>query len=235
MHRYQGLLLSSHLYSQRVSDLIIFPTTRFERLDPDILERAATLYQFGIAEDPQTLAAVFDLRAEIWRREFPYLLGSEQGRHPASDQFDASSHILFASSESGEVVGSCRACPQVDDEWELSASLPESLRLEYDPERCLQLDRVYVRHDCRNVSLHELMFLALSEHVLQHTFSTSYFAICKAELVRLYARLGIRLVSTDGFLLRGRAAHRYFLVEGDIEQCSTKIRSRYLRRGSLMS
>jgi hypothetical protein len=115
----------------------------------------------------------------------------------------------------------------LDDQWEISSSLPLGLRLPFDARTTVQLDRVYVRDGYRNSCLHEFLFFHFSNWMLQHSAYTNYFAVCNAELVRLYHRLGARLAISEGVPLSGRASHKYYVVEGRIAEFNAIIKKRY--------
>lgn len=170
---------------------------------------------YKLAETEAEKARIYDLRESIWRQHFPYLLNGANGGHPAKDAFDDRSWLFYCS-DGAEVVGSCRCSPMLDGQWEISASLPPHIRLDFDPRTTVQVEKVYVHDAYRNSSLHEYLFYHFSAWLLSHTAYTRYFAVCRAELVRLYRRLGAQLVSPEGLLLHGRAAHKYYLIEGGI-------------------
>jgi hypothetical protein len=56
---------------------------------------------------------------------------------------------------------------------------------------------------------------------------TSIFAVCNAGLVRMYQKIGAKLLIQDGFELKGRLPHKYYLVGGNISDFITTIKNNY--------
>ena len=169
---------------------------------------------FKVATHPNEYAKIFKSREIICSIDFPYLLDYSKP-NPAEDQFDNYSFLLYAAL-GDEVIGSCRATPCRNNLWEISGSLPDGLTLPVDTAACLQLNRVYIDKQYRNINLHAVMFYELASWVLQHTNYTEYFATCNAGLVRFYKRIGSELGYPFPFKLSGRGQHNYYLVKGKI-------------------
>jgi hypothetical protein len=180
-------------------------------------------YSYKIAETEDEKSRIYDLRETIWREEFPYLLKRAAAGHPAKDAYDDRSWLYYCRN-ADDIIGSCRGSPMLDGQWEISSSLPPDVRLQYDPQTTVQIEKVYVRAGYRNGCLHEFLFYYFSNWLLEHTAYTNYFAVCNAELVRLYRRLGAKPASRKGLLLTGRASHKYYVVEGEISDVSTIIK-----------
>ena len=178
---------------------------------------------YKIAETEEEKSKIYDLRESIWKEDFPYLLKYASAGHPAKDAFDDRSWLYFCR-EAKDIIGTCRASPMLDGQWEISSSLPHDVRLHYDPQTTLQMERVYIRSGYRNSSLHEFLFYHFSSWMLEHTAYTTYFAVCNAKLVRLYRRLGAKPAWREGLLLTGRAPHKYYVVEGQIADVNVTIK-----------
>lgn len=183
--------------------------------------------RFDIAASDRDKERIYDSRYEIGKDLYPFLFRSNVHGHVARDAFDAHSHLFYAA-EGPTVVASCRAAPCIDGQWEISGSLPDSVALDFDAFRTVQVDRVYVDHKYRMHKLHERLFYEFSNWVLANTGFTHYFAVCNAVLVRLYKSLGADLKIPDGFHLTGRMSHSYFLVHGSIEELNANIGKRPL-------
>ena len=182
-------------------------------------------FTYKLAETEEEKSKIYDLREAIWKKDFPYLLERTAVGHPGKDAYDDCS-LLYYCSNAEYIIGSCRCSSMLDGKWEISSSLPHDVRLQYDPQTTVQLEKVYIRDGYRNTCLHEFLFYYCSNWMLEHTTYTAYFAVCNAELVRFYRKLGAKLVSR-GLLLTGRASHRYYVVEGLITDYNSIIRKIY--------
>lgn len=180
---------------------------------------------FAKAQNEIEYNQIFELRRKIFLKKFPYLLNATFP-HPAQDEFDGISTLFYASAN-GTVVGSCRITPFVNNEWEISRNLPANLLLTYDPKVTIQLNRVYIDDQYVNQNLHAFLFYEFSKWVLEYTSYRRYFATCNAGLVRLYRGLGARLDQGDGFKLKGRGNHDYYLVSGCIEEFKSIIETKF--------
>jgi hypothetical protein len=187
---------------------------------------ANAAFTYKIAETEEEKTQIYDLRETIWREEFPYLLRPAAAGHPAQDAYDDRSW-LYGCWNSEDVIGSCRCSPMLDGQWEISASLPADVVLPFDPQTTIQLEKVYIRDGYRCCCLHEFLFYHFSNWMNAHTAYTNYFAVCNAELVRLYRKLGATLALREGLLLRGRAQHKYYVVEGRIAEFNAIIKKAY--------
>lgn len=183
-------------------------------------------FTYKIAETEEEKSKIYELRESIWKEEFPYLLKPAAAGHPAKDAYDDRSWLYYCSNAE-DIIGSCRCSSMLDGQWEISSSLPPDIRLHYDPQTTVQLEKVYIRAGYRNSCLHEFLFYHFSNWMLEHTACTNYFAVCNAELVRLYRKLGAKPALPDGFLLTGRAQHKYYLVEGQISDFNSIIKKTY--------
>ena len=183
-------------------------------------------FTYRLAETELEKSQIYDLRESIWREDFPYLLRRAGAEHPAKDEFDDHSWLYYCT-RADEIIGSCRCSPMLNGRWEISSSLPGDVRLSFDPLTTVQLEKVYIRAGYRNSCLHEFLFYHFSNWMLGHTAYTKYFAVCNAELVRLYQRLGAKPALRDGLMLSGRASHKYYVVEGQIAEFSDIIKKRY--------
>jgi len=187
-----------------------------------------TTFVFKKAQSPDEYCAIYQSRLDICKNDFPYMLDMDSD-FPAKDRFDDYS-ILFYVTENNNVVASCRITPYKDQEWEISQNLPDHLDLNIETCKAVQLNRVYIDESYRNKNLHAFMFYHFSEWVLMNTLYTTYFAICKLALVRLYKNIGASSVITDGFYLNGRAEHKYYLVAGEIADFNLLIQNKYLKK-----
>ena len=184
---------------------------------------------FKKAETEQEYANIYESREKICREKFPYLL-NYQNKYPAEDNFDQHSVLFYVSNEENNVIGSCRITPYISSEagWEISKNLPKNLHLPFDPQKTVQLNRVYLDNEYRNQNLHVFLFYNFSEWVLKNTIYSDYFATCNLVLVRLYKEIGARLEIPQGFKLIGRGEHDYYLVSGKITQFNSIIKTKFL-------
>lgn len=155
------------------------------------------------------------LVAKFWSEQFrdtaPYL----QGR-PNEHVWMDYSHI-FAGFHEGQVVAACRLSPYHPElGWEASEDLDESHLAAIDRVRCVQLNRVAVRPDARNWHVHEHMFYALSQYMLEYTAFDGFFSLVREPLVRLYRPWAIHSVSQAPIVLPSRGQHKYVIVRGDV-------------------
>jgi hypothetical protein len=183
-------------------------------------------FTYKIAETEEEKSKIYDLRESIWKEKFPYLLKRAAVGHPAKDAFDDRSWLYYCR-DAEDIIGSCRCSPMLDGQWEISSSLPHDVRLQYDPQTTVQMEKVYIRDGYRNKYLHEFLFYYFSNWMLKHTTYTRYFAVCNAELVRLYHRLGAKPAFRRGFLLTGRASHKYYVLDGQISDFNSIIKKTY--------
>jgi hypothetical protein len=183
-------------------------------------------FTYKIAETEEEKSKIYDLRESIWKEELPYLLKRAAVGHPAEDAFDDRSWLYYCR-DGEDTIGSCRCSPMLDGQWEISSSLPHDVRLQFDPQTTVQLERVYIRAGYRNSCLHEFLFYYFSNWMLKHTTYTRYFAVCNAELVRLYRGLGAKLALREGLLLTRRASHKYYVLEGQISDFNILIKNKY--------
>lgn len=181
---------------------------------------------FGIANSEQERIRIFNSRLDLCEAQFPYLLNYENV-YPAMDEFDDCS-ILFYLASGEQVIGSCRVTPFSNNSWEISKHLPDDFYFHFDASRYVQVNRVYVHKDFRNMGLHAFMFYHLSVWVMAHTGFSRFFAICNSRHVKLYCKLGAELVSAQEIYLKHRRIEPYYLIEGDIEKAKLTIENKYL-------
>ena len=99
-------------------------------------------------------------------------------------------------------------------------------------ELLVETSRVVVRRGWRASGLVEAMLLMAGSELLAHTSFRYNFAVCARPLVRLYARLGMKLTSTEELLLRGRPIERrYVVIYGDMRASRPAVSARLAARG----
>jgi len=194
----------------------------------DLRKDVTPSFVFKKAVSDQEYSAIYKSRLEICQVDFPYILDMNS-EYPAKDRFDDYS-TLFYVTENNKVIASCRTTPYRNGGWEISSNLPDDLELTIDTNSALQLNRVYIEEKYRNQNLHAFMFYHFSEWVLKNTRFTTYFAICKIGLVRLYKNIGANLVSDKGFSLKGRGGHQYYIVAGRIDDFNHIIKNKFLQK-----
>jgi hypothetical protein len=176
---------------------------------------------FKLAETEAEKNEIYDSRFEIAKDKFPYLFHTDIYGHIAKDDYDDASLLFYCKEKS--IIGSCRASPVINDKWEFTDALPEDMNFVFDNQHTLQLNRVYINENHRNKELHALLFYNFSLWVIKNTPYTRYFAICNAGLVRMYKKLGAELLLDEGFGLKNRTPHNYYLVGGQIEDIISTI------------
>lgn len=172
-------------------------------------------YCFKLATSEVEKNEIYDSRYRIAKDLFPYLFKESKYGHLAKDDYDDASFLFYCKKES--IIASCRASPLINGAWEVDDSLPEGINLDFDNDRTLQLNRVYIDENYRNENLHAYMFYYFGLWVLNNTQYDRYFAICNAGLVRMYKRIGAEILLKDGFKLKDHLSHNYYLVGGRIE------------------
>ncbi|QPH38263.1 hypothetical protein [Pedobacter endophyticus] len=197
----------------------------------DLKKNETTSFVFKRAQSQSEYLAIYNSRLNICQKDFPYILDLTK-EFPAKDKFDDYS-ILFYVTVDNRVVASCRITPYHDEAWEISSNLPDDINLSLDKDKAVQLNRVYIEDRYRNQNLHAFMFYHFSDWVLQNTPYTVYFAVCKLGLVRLYKNIGASSVIDEGFLLKGRADHKYYLVTGEISSFNKLIKKKVLKTSTL--
>jgi hypothetical protein len=128
---------------------------------------------FKIAESDIEKIAIYDSRVLIAGHLFPFLFKSNQFRHTAKDNFDDNSYLFYCSDSS--VIASCRASPYFNGKWEISDNLPDTVSLNFNIEKTLQLNRVYIDENYRNRAIHEFMFYYFALWVTKSTSFDQYF------------------------------------------------------------
>lgn len=194
----------------------------------DLKEDLSPTFIFKKAVTEEEYSAIYKSRLDICQKDFPYILDFSSD-FPAKDIFDDYS-TLFYVTDNNKVVASCRVTPYKNGEWEISTNLPDHVKLTVNRDEAIQLNRVYIEEKYRNQNLHAFMFYHFSEWVLKNTIFTTYFAICKIGLVRLYKNIGASLLNDEGFSLKGRGGHQYYIVAGRIEDFNFIIKNKFLKK-----
>ncbi|CAD0003918.1 GNAT family N-acetyltransferase [Flavobacterium salmonis] len=184
-----------------------------------------TSFTFKLAETQTEKNEIYNSRYEIAKEKFPYLFNTSKYGHIAKDGYDDHSFLFYCKDKA--IIGSCRASPIINGKWEFSDALPEYLNFVFNDQSTLQLNRVYIDENHRNKELHALLFYNFSCWVINNTSYTRYFAICNAGLVRMYKRLGAELLLEQGFELKDRSSHNYYLVGGQIEDIINTIEHKH--------
>lgn len=171
-------------------------------------------FGFKKAETAEEYIKIYESREEICKEEFPYLLDHSR-KYPMEDEFDSYSFLYYVHLNE-KIVASCRMTPFMNNKWEITRNMPGDIDLSLNAAKTLQMNRVYIGSEYRNIDLHAAMFYNLAVWLLHNTQYTEYFATCNAGLVRLYKKIGAYLWYPDPFKLNGRGGHNYYLVRGNI-------------------
>lgn len=190
-----------------------------------IIKQHADL-NYKVATTQFEMNQIYDLRYEVAKDLYPHLFQSNQYGHLAKDKFDDASFHSYCK-KAHKMIGCFRATPNVNNQWEINDSLVEDILVKVDKEHTLQYNRIYIDKNFRNQSIHEILFYKLSLSILENTQYKKYFAICNAGLVRMYKKIGAVLIYQDGFKLKNRLSHNYYLIGGQIEEFVEIIQSKY--------
>jgi hypothetical protein len=187
-------------------------------------------YTVAPAETPAQRAAVYALRESEYAYGQPYLLspvGSSR-RHRASDVYDDRSHVFGCWASNGrELVATCRFTTALGGRFELDDLASGFTPPPVPQDTLVESSRVVVRRDRRATGLVEAMLLMAGSWLLAETPYRYNFAVCARPLVRLYARLGMKLTSDRELELRGRPlGKRYVVIYGDMETSKTPVLAR---------
>lgn len=190
-------------------------------------------YTVELAETPAERAAVYNLRADTYLATQPYLLSQAPGLHRAADIYDERSYVFACLSEGEhEPVATCRFTVPLRGRFELD-DLVTAWTLPAVPANTLvETSRVVVRRGWRATGLVEAMLLMAGTWLLEQTAFRYNFAVCTRPLVRLYARLGMKLTTGDELTLRGRPVdRRYVVIYGDMETSQPEVLRRLATQG----
>ena len=199
------------------------------------LRHGEELFTVALAESATERAAVYALREAVYVESQPHLLAAAPAgmRHRAADVYDDRSYV-FACHRAGEreVVATCRFTTPLLGRWELDDLAGAWTRPPVPAERLVETSRVVVRRGWRASGLVEAMLLVAGSELLAQTSFRYNFAVCARPLVRLYARLGMKLTSTGELLLRGRPIdRRYVVIYGDMRASRPAVSARLAARG----
>ena len=192
-------------------------------------------YTVELAQTAAARAAVYELRQDTYAATQPYLLSSQdrRGLHPAADVYDERSYV-FACLCLGErdPVATCRFTVPLRGRFELD-DLVTAWTLPAVPAHSLvETSRVVIRRGWRATGLVEAMLLMAGTWLLEQTSFRYNFAVCTRPLVRLYARLGMKLTNDEELTLRGRpTARRYVVIYGDMEASQPAVLRRLATQG----
>ena len=168
-------------------------------------------FEFCAVFTPQERTLVAEFWLEQFRDTAPYLTG-----RPNEQVWMDYSHI-FAAFHEGRVVAACRLSPfHPELGWEASEDVDERHFSGIDRVRSVQLNRVAVHPDARNWRLHEYMFSALSDYMLEYTAFDSFFSLIREPLVRLYKQWAIHSMHEAPIVLPSRGNQKYVIVSGDV-------------------
>lgn len=186
-------------------------------------------YTVALADTAKDRARIYALRESEYAVGQPYLLSPAATplRHRASDIYDDRSHLFGCWANGRDLVATCRFTTALGGRYELD-DLAEGWTLPPVPQHALlESSRVVVRRDRRATGLVEAMLLMAGSWLLSETPYRYNFAVCARPLVRLYARLGMKLTSDKELELRGRpTGKRYMVIYGDMETSRTPVLAR---------
>lgn len=158
---------------------------------------------------------VYQFRYTQCVNDFKYMLNLNQ-EFPSKDDYDDQAVIIYAKCNN-EIIGTCRATHSVNGKWEITEHLPENIRLSFDEATTVQLDKVYIHEDYRNLNIHKHMFYHLTNWAIEKTKYQTYFAVCNLFLLRLYKRVGAELHMESGFNISSRSNNLYYIIAGSIK------------------
>ncbi|MGH7285948.1 MAG: hypothetical protein ACRELY_30890 [Polyangiaceae bacterium] len=204
-------------------------------------------YAVDLAENAADRRAVFALREAEYRASQSYLLTSPgapgashapNALHCASDPYDARSFVFVChrTADSGARItpplATCRFTLPLWGSFELDDLTPSWTRPPVPLDALVETSRVVVQRSARATGIVEAMLLLAGSWLLRETPLRYNFAVCARPLDRLYARLGMRLTSDDELTLRGRPAHRkYVVIYGDMKTSRPSVEARLRARG----
>lgn len=171
-------------------------------------------YTVALAETPRERASIHTLRELEYAGTQPYLLAPTHGeRHRAADVYDDRSYV-FGCWSSGEryPVATCRFTKPLFGRYELDDLAPGWTAPPVPKPQLVETSRVVVRRDHRATGLVEAMLVLAGSYMLAETPYRYNFAVCMRALVRLYARLGMKLTSDEELDLRGRPGGKHYVV-----------------------
>lgn len=177
-------------------------------------------------------AAAYALRVVTYQGKQPYLLGGAgAGASRAKDAYDDRSYV-FACERAGVVVGTCRFTPPLDGRYELDDLVDGWTRPPVGRAALVETSRVVIGRSERATGLVEAMLLLAGTWLLERTPYRYNFAVCVRPLVRIYARLGMKLIAPEELTLRGRPGDRkYVVIYGDMLAEQPAVVSRLEARG----
>lgn len=166
-------------------------------------------------QDRETYRSLLDLRQTVLEERSAYLLDASRLGHPAEDEFDERSHH-FACTIDEQLVAACRFTPPAGEGWEASTLCPIPTALTNEAETLLQISRVVVRRDLRNMALTEVLLGMACRWLLSNTRFDAYFALCRPPLVRHYEHFGAVLLEGQDVIVPKRGRCRYSFVRGTL-------------------
>ncbi|MDB4996442.1 MAG: hypothetical protein JWM74_3874 [Myxococcaceae bacterium] len=189
-------------------------------------------YTVKLASTAAERAAAYALRAVTYEEKQRYLLGgSGPGALCAADVYDDRSYV-FACERAGVVVGTCRFTPPLGGRYELDDLVATWTRPPVRPASLVETSRVVIGKSERATGLVEAMLLLAGTWLLERTPYRYNFAVCVRPLVRIYARLGMKLIAPEELTLRGRPGDRkYVVIYGDMEAEQPAVVARLEARG----
>ncbi len=191
-------------------------------------------YTVKLASTAVERAAAYALRAVTYEEKQRYLLsgtGAGAGAGSAADVYDDRSYV-FACERADVVVGTCRFTPPQDGRYELDDLAPSWTRPPVRPSALIETSRVVIDRGERATGLVEAMLLLAGTWLLERTPYRYNFAVCVRPLVRIYARLGMKLIAPEELTLRGRPTDRkYVVIYGDMRAEQPGVVARLEARG----
>jgi len=200
-------------------------------------------YSVELAESPSEREAAYALRASEYQSAQSYLLLPEGALlpagvpHRAADVYDERSFI-FSCRETSEndacspALATCRFTVPQRGRFELDDLTEGWERPPVPAEALVETSRVVVRRDVRAMGLVEVMLLLAGSWLLEETPLRYNFAVCARPLERLYARLGMGLVTDGEVVLRGRPIdRRYVVIYGDMAASRPTVMQRLTAHG----
>lgn len=193
-------------------------------------------YSVELARTGAERERVFSLRESEYVIAQSYLLGTApDAPHRAADRYDDRSFIFAArrsDQHDSSPLATCRFTVSEQGRFELDDLAEGWARPPVPQDALVETSRVVVRRDVRATGLVEIMLLLAGSWLLRETPLRYNFAVCAPPLARLYARLGMGLVTENEITLRGRPVDRkYVVIYGDMKSSRPAVEARLRKRG----